>query len=179
MPARRLFFGQKKIGKPCCLIEVHASAFSLVEVVIAIAVFSFCLVTIIYLLGIGLNSSRASGQDSSLTAALQTTDALMRANSTNTLATTTTFNYYFDVNGNAVTNSSVPGFTYLVAIQRVTASSVSALTAVTNTTTTPFLVSPGATNSNRYFLWKVICAYPPPLYPQTNNLLIGETSYDP
>ncbi len=159
-------------------IEIQRSAFSLVEVVIAIAVLSFCLVTIIYLLGVGLKSSQNSGRDSSLVAVLHTADAMMRANTTNTLDAIATTNLYFDLNGNNVASESAANFNYLVTIQRVSSASVSTLTAVSDSTATPS-TSPGVTNVNRFFLWKMTCAYPPPSFPQTNILLMGGTSYDP
>lgn len=154
------------------------AAFSLVEVIIAIGIFTFCIVSIIYLLGVALESSRQSQIDSAMTGVLRVMDSELRALSyTNTNAAGINLQnvadgtkyFYFDVSGNALTNSNQSA--YRAQVTRVNPLEVAALTAVTNGTN----VSPGVTNSTNHYLWVLKVAYPPPKFPQTNSLLLGRS----
>jgi uncharacterized protein (TIGR02598 family) len=143
------------------------AGFSLVEVVIAIGIFAFCVVSIVYLLGTALNTSGDSEKDSSLSAILHSIDSSMRMVPAVNLGTLTTTNFYFDLFGNALTNTSAsgPDVYYSGKVTRISP------TATTTAT--------GVTNTDRYFLWAADFSYPPPGFPITNRLLFGGASYDP
>ncbi|HSI86946.1 MAG: Verru_Chthon cassette protein B [Candidatus Methylacidiphilales bacterium] len=141
-------------------------AFSLVEVVMALGVFSFCLVSVIYLLGVGLGSSRESARDSALAAALRSVDTELRMLPAATLANTTwnsTNLYYFDGAGNRLTNAVANMVMYRARVTRVPPSAAGNLT--------------GATNSTFHYLWTVSFSYPAPQYPMTNTRTVGRTLY--
>ena len=141
-------------------------AFSLIEVVLALGVFSFCLVSVIYLLGVALGSSRESQRDSALAGALRNVDTELRMLPAVYL-TNTTWNstniYYFDAAGNRLTNAIVNSVIYCAKVTRVPPTTVGNLT--------------GATNSTYHFLWTVSFSYPAPNYPITNSRTVGRTLY--
>lgn len=87
------------------------SAFSLVEVVIAIGLVSFALLALVGLLTVGLKSSRESGDDTILAVCTETAQALVRAEgfsqlSANTAYADTTPDFFFDSTGALLTNQS-------------------------------------------------------------------------
>ena len=139
------------------------------EVIIAIGIFSFCIVGIVYLLGAALSSSRESQRDSALRSILQNMEAEMGALPASILTNLASTNFDFDLSGALTT---VPtNRAYRVVASRVSAAAVEGLTSVTNGAN----VSPGATNADNHFLWMLQISYPPPNYPQTNTLMIGRT----
>ncbi|PTY00987.1 hypothetical protein DB346_15395 [Verrucomicrobia bacterium LW23] len=144
----------------------HRRAFSLVEVVLALGVFSFCLVSVIYLLGVGLGSSRESQRDSALAAALRSVDTELRMLPAATLAGAawnSTNVYYFDIAGNRLTNA-VPGMVmYRAKVTRVPVGIAATIT--------------GANDGSFAYLWTVSFSYPAPLYNSTNTRTVGRTLY--
>ena len=152
-------------------------AFSLIEVIIAMGIFTFCIVSIVYLLGTALSSSRQSQIDSALVGILRSMDSELRALPyTNTNAAVLslsspnlvgTSSFFFDQNGSLTTNSNSRAFR--AVLTRI--ANVAALTAVTNGAN----VSPGVTNSTNHYLWVLKVSYPAPNYPYTNSLLLGRT----
>jgi len=138
-----------------------------VEVIIAIGIFAFCIVGIVYLLGSALSSSRESQRDSALRSILQNTEAEMASLPASILTNLTSTNFDFDLSG-ALTTVPTNG-AYRVVVSRVSAAAVTGLTKVMNGTN----ISPGVTNADNHFLWVLRVSYPPPDYPQTNTLMIG------
>ena len=161
---------------------VQDSGFSLVEVVIAIGIFAFAVVGIVYLLGSGLSSSRDSAKDSSIAAALRSVDSTMRTISSGTLAgtvTTSGTSFYFDLFGNMLTSGSASNIYYTANVQRVNAASTEALTGMTNPWYGNTYTDSGTTTPGRYFLWKVTFLYPYPTNTLSTHQLVGGASYDP
>ncbi len=152
-------------------------AFSLIEVIIAMGIFTFCIVSIVYLLGTALSSSRQSQIDSALVGVLRSMDSELRAlpytnSSASALSLTSpnlagTNSFFFDQNGNLTTNTASRSFR--AVLTRVT--NVASLTAVTNGAN----VSPGVTNSTNHYLWVMKVSYPAPNFPYTNSLVLGRT----
>ena len=68
----------------------------MVEVIIAVGIFTFCIVSIVYLLGSALNSSRQSQIDSAMTGILRNMESELRALPSASLAGVSGTNYYFD-----------------------------------------------------------------------------------
>ena len=89
------------------------SAFSLVEVVLAIGLFSFALLALVGLLTVGLKGSRESGDDTILSLCTETTQALVRAEGFSRVLTNalyapgnTTPDFFFDSGGILLTDSA-------------------------------------------------------------------------
>lgn len=144
----------------------RSDAFSLVEVVIAIGIFSFCIISIIYLLGVALDSSRQSQIDSAMTGVLRNMDAELRGlpyNDPNALslnsATLESTDYFFDSAGNLAANTA--NRIFRARLSRVAPAKVGTLTSVTNST--------------NHYLWVLKVAYPAPNFPLTNTLLFGRS----
>jgi len=131
---------------------------------VALGIFAFCIVGIVALLSTALNSSRDSLKDSALSAALRRLDAEMRALPSSALTNTAwyaTNRFYFDTEGNYLTNSN--GCQYMVQLQRIEPDRLGGLV--------------GTTNSNTHFLWMAEFSYPPPVFRQKANILIGRAFY--
>ena len=149
--------------------RIRPGAFSLVEVIIAVGIFTFCIVSIVYLLGSALNSSRQSQMDSAMTAILRNAESELRAVPSANLAAMTGVSSYYDVGGNLATNTNSRAF--LAVVTRVAPASVASMTSVTNGAN----ISAGITNTTNNYLWVLKVSYPPPNYPLTNNLILGRT----
>jgi len=149
------------------------SSFSLVELVFAVAIFSFCIVSLIYLLDVALTSLGRSKQDSAMDSVLHTIDAQLRAAATTNIGSASySTNYYFDSTG-SLTNITGSPVLYRVLAQRINPTTVNSLMTTTGTNTT------GTTGyTNGYYLWSVQVSYPPNSYPKTNYFLIGHAYYD-
>ena len=141
----------------------------MVEVIIAVGIFTFCIVSIVYLLGSALNSSRQSQIDSAMTGILRNMESELRALPSASLAGVSGTNYYFDAGGNRTTNTN--SREYLAAVTRVASAAVAGMTSVTNGTN----ISSGITNTTNNYLWVLKVSYPPPNYPLTNSLILGRT----
>lgn len=158
------------------LHRARTGGFSLIEVIIAIGIFTFCIVSIVYLLGVALESSRQSQIDSAMIGILRNMDSEVRAlpytnasgASLITVANAGT-NFFFDSVGNLTTNDAQK--IYRANLVRVDSSIVASLTSVTNGTN----ISPGVTNATNHYLWVLNVTYPAPSYPNTNRLLLGRT----
>lgn len=158
--------------------RTQAGGFSLIEVIIAIGIFTFCIVSIVYLLGVALESSRQSQIDSAMTGILRNMDFEVRSlpytNASGASLLTVTnagTNFFFDSVGNLTTNDAQK--IYRANLVRVSSSDVATLTSVSNSVSGN--ISPGATNSTNHYLWVLNVAYPAPSYPNTNRLLLGRT----
>ena len=171
-------------------------AFTLVEVMLALGIFSFCIVSVIFLLGIGLTSSRDSQKDSAMAAALHSIDSSMRAIPPSTLDAApmgpqaSGIWFTLDLYGN-VTSSGTTGAPS-VSSSAVTSGSYSFLATLTRmdpsspiVSQTMGFVDPSSQNSDPniheyWFLWTIDVAYPPPNYPNhmKRPLLFGNASYD-
>ncbi|MEI8045486.1 MAG: hypothetical protein WCL11_29020 [Verrucomicrobiota bacterium] len=87
------------------------SAFSLVEVVIAIGLVSFALLSLIGLLTVGLKSSRESAEDTILSLCTGTAQALVRTNGFSGASTNPSLNdanpdFFFDADGILLTDTN-------------------------------------------------------------------------
>jgi len=93
------------IGIPAASLAQGQSAFTLVEVVLALGLFSFALLSLMSLLPVGLDSSRQALQISRIASVFQkVTSDLTEAQFANVAAMVPT-TYYFDYDGNT-TNAS-------------------------------------------------------------------------
>ncbi|MEI9999101.1 MAG: hypothetical protein WDO13_07975 [Verrucomicrobiota bacterium] len=140
------------------------TAFSLVEVVFAIAIFSFCIITLIFLLDMGLLSERQSQDDSALAGALENLNSSLRALPVSLLTNASTFpsNYYFDAQGNMLPGSA--NSLYRVIVRRVSSTPSGAFSLALSDTT-------------NYVLFAVEFSYPTPAYASTNRMVIGRALY--
>ncbi len=121
-----------------------AAAFSLVEVVIALGVISFALVSMIGLMGVGINASRQSSENTALTAMISQVLGKVRASSNAPPAT----NFFFDADGLPLTNSA--GAIYQCAVSS------------TNPPATEISdVSGNFLKATLVFTWPVSAAVPP------------------
>ena len=87
-----------------------ARGFTLVEIVIALGLFSFAIIGVIFLLGSGLTSSKDTQRDSALSSALAASAALLRSGTAPLSASTN----YFDQQGSLVTNLSTAYYQFTV-----------------------------------------------------------------
>jgi uncharacterized protein (TIGR02598 family) len=84
-------------------------AFSLVEVVLALGIFSFVIVVILALIPISIRSSKGASDDMALSLMIQATTASLHKAGLPTLAALTpngTTNYYFDANGRMLSSAA-------------------------------------------------------------------------
>jgi len=105
--------------------DLQSRAFSLVEVVISLAVISFALLTLLGLFGVGMASGRRSGEDTSLASiAWQTlTDLQSQTNfKAQAIASGVTTNYFFDYTGQPTNAETQPYFACKVAMRNPNAS---------------------------------------------------------
>jgi len=137
----------------------HQAAFSLIEVVLALGITSFAIISIIGLLSFGLQNSRESAEDTNLALITQTTTSLLRSlpftnilNSATFATNNTNANYFFDVTGDLTRDATgAPA----------TVPNADSLFACTLARRTPPLSTPGkaiATPTARRWLFPV----PPP-----------------
>ncbi len=94
-------------------------AFTLVEVVLAIGVLSFCLITLLGLLGVGLGNGLKSNDDTVL--ASMAWEAANNLRSETNLAGGFTTNFYFDHTGQSLTSASGAYFKCAVTTNNPTA----------------------------------------------------------
>lgn len=80
----------------------QARGFTLIEIVIALGLFSFAIIGVVFLLGTGLSTSRETQRDSGLASALATSAALLRSGA----APVAAYTNYYDQQGGWQTNAS-------------------------------------------------------------------------
>jgi len=108
---------QRTIGESGCRLLAQTfwrkSAFSLVEVVIALGLVSFVLISLVGLLATGLRSSRESGEDTNLAFCAETAQQLLRTegfsnalNNANYAPGDSTPDFFFDSTGCLQTDAS-------------------------------------------------------------------------
>ncbi|MEO7934191.1 MAG: hypothetical protein ABIT76_13640 [Chthoniobacterales bacterium] len=135
------------------------AGFTLIEVVMSIGLFSFCIVSIIFLFGVGLDSSRESQRDAAFGAILREMDVELRSKSVS-LTASNDLTLFFNAVGSTVANTS-PEAAFRAVSHRVAANKA------------------GVTNTNRLSIWKVEISYPAPSYPSTSRpYLIGNALYE-
>ena len=111
------------------LPDVQTRAFSLVEVVISLAVISFALLTLLGLFGVGMASGRRSGEDTSLASISWQvlTDLQSQTNfKAAAIASSASTNYIFDYTGQPTNSETQPYFTCNVTARNPTSSEVTA-----------------------------------------------------
>ena len=122
----------------------HPAGFSLIEVVLALGITSFTIISIIGLLSFGLQNSRESAEDTNLALITQTTTSLLRSQPFTNILNSATFatnntnaNYFFDVTGDLTRDATgAPA----------TVPNADSLFACTLARRTPPLATPGTTN---------------------------------
>lgn len=117
------------------------------EIVLAVGIFAFSIVGVVFLLGNALQSSSDTQRDSALSSALQTTAGIIHTYS----ASKTSDVLYFDQHGSLVTNAKNAHFRFV-------------LTSVGNA---------GTANPAKLEYWTVQTGTPPPNYPQTDHFLLS------
>jgi len=137
--------------------------FTLVEITIALGIFAFCIVAILGLLQVALNSSRDSRIDSSTCGILNNLEADIRAAAVPALGGTNFPDQYFDVAGNPLVSSNSPDVQFRVTLQRVSDQSVGNLFSLTN--------------GSMLQLWAATISYPPPGYNQTKKFVFGRQAW--
>ena len=85
--------------------------FTLIEIAIALGIFSFAIIGVIFLLGTGLTSTKDTQRDSSLSSALAASAALLRSGTVPLSATTN----LFDMQGSLVTDPTKAYYRFTVA----------------------------------------------------------------
>ena len=112
-----------------------SGGFTLVEIVMAIGIFAFAIVGVVFLLGTALESSAATQRDSALSAALTTTASMVR--SYDNLAVPATL--YFDLQGSPTTvaNTATPPY-YQFAIAASSSGVLNNLEIYSITVTAPY-----------------------------------------
>lgn len=88
------------------IIRIRKDAFSLVEVALAIGLFSFCLIALMGLIPVALQTSRNSINRNTTTRMLQSVRASLLSTPSSTLATNGSGSFLFDPEGNAWTTNS-------------------------------------------------------------------------
>jgi uncharacterized protein (TIGR02598 family) len=88
--------------------HVASRAFTLVEVVVALGIFTFCLVCLFGLFSVGMANSRKSSENTSI--ASMSSQVLSSLQTQNTNAAGQSLTYYFDVDGQ-MTNATASYFT--------------------------------------------------------------------
>ena len=127
----------------------------------AVGIFAFCIVSLVYLLGVALDSSRESQRDTAATAMIRSLDAELRATPVASLSSTSwtaTNTVYFDLAGNRTTNAG--RVFYRATLRRAPADLLGS-----------------ASNSTNFFLWVVELSHPAPGYSQTNRFTLGRGVY--
>lgn len=89
----------------------RVSAFTLVEIVMAIGIFTFALIGVVMLLGNALRSSSETQRDSALATALGTSASVVRSMSTSVSST----NLFFNQQGSLLTNNSQAYFQFALS----------------------------------------------------------------
>ncbi len=149
-----------KLGSPPNAESRHeASGFSLVELIIALGLFSFCIVSIIFLLSSGLSSSHDTQRDAAFGAILRSMDVELRSRSSS-IAGVNDLTLYFNAAGGIVTNTSSQDVIFRAVVKRIAPASAAA--------------TAGITNTSKFSMWRVDIAYPSPTYNLTSSpYLIG------
>jgi type II secretory pathway pseudopilin PulG len=80
-----------------------ADAFTLVEIVIAIGIFTFAVLGVVFMLGNALRSSSETQRDSALASVVSSSASLVRSQPTNATGAT---HFYFSLHGAMLTSSS-------------------------------------------------------------------------
>ena len=126
----------------------------------ALGIFIVCLVAIIYLISDALKTARESQRASALSAAVKNVDCSLRMD-----FASATSPFYFDVYGNNLTDGTSPELYYRARVTRVEKAAAGAAL--------------GLSKADRFYLWNVEFAYPPPAFQSTFRMLSGATNYDP
>jgi len=111
-----------------------SGAFTLVEIVMALGIFAFAIVGVVFLLGTALESSAATQRDSALSAALTSSASVLR--SYDNLAVPSTL--YFDQQGSPITAANMAKAYYQFAIVATTSGVLTNLEIYSITVTAPY-----------------------------------------
>jgi len=130
-------------------------AFSLIEIVIALGIVSFCVIPLLGLMTSGLQASKNSQQDTVLALAAKYILSDLRGQTFSSLNVGATTNYLFDYQGDPLSSNSPPSqHAYYTAAVTITANPLAAVTSW-NTNASPNLLGvkitfdwPGQTNGN-------------------------------
>lgn len=137
--------------------------FTLVEVVVAIGIFAFCIVAVLGLMQVALSASRDSQIDSSIGGLIGNLSASLNSLDANELAAAASTNRYFDEAGRPL-STNAQGSAYF----RTT------LSAVAPTVIEQTFALPGGTNLH---VWAVAIEYPAPQYGRNAGLILGRKNW--
>lgn len=140
-----------------------AGGFSLVEVVVAIGIFAFCIVALIGLLQVALTSVRESQVDSSLASVMGNLSARLNTIDATELSTVNGTNHYFDLTGMPLSASNDPSVYFRAK-----------WTAVDSVTMASLFDLPGGVNLRT---WTVAIEYPAPQYGKSLRFLVGRRAW--
>jgi len=91
------------------------SGFTLVEIAMAVGIFAFAILGVVFLLGTGLRSSAEVRRDSALSSALMTSSALLRAPA----AAPASLTLLFDDSGSQVTDPKKAIYEFVIATSAI------------------------------------------------------------
>ncbi len=129
--------------RTCTSYHIRSGGFSLIEIVLALGIISFALVSILGLLAGALSTSRDASDDR--IAASMTTRLLSELRSSATFQNATT-NYYFDVDGQLLTSED--GAVYEVEVEQVINTDYNDGSGTANLMNIIMNISPPAANQN-------------------------------
>lgn len=138
-------------------------AFSLVEVVVAIGIFAFCIVALIGLLQMALASVRESQVDSSLASVMGNLSAQLNTIDAAELPSVAATNQYFDLTGMPLAATNLSSSYFRAKWDAVDSASIDSLFGL-----------PGGVNLRT---WAVSIEYPAPQYSKSHRLLIGRRAW--
>lgn len=142
--------------------------FSLVEITIALGIFTFAILSIIGLLSVALNTSEETQRDSSLTTLIRTLNSEVRsATTSNSVTALLNGPLYYDLVGKPVAGGN--SNSYFKVTFTHSNQGTNSQTAVKS-----LLGLKSATNLN---IWSATIAYPPPANPLKTVVLINNATY--
>jgi uncharacterized protein (TIGR02598 family) len=140
----------------------RARGFSLVEIVIALGVFSFAVIGVFGLISIALNTSKEAQRDSTLASVIRTLDADIRSTTSSAaIAALSTTPRYFDEVGKPLTSST--GAYCKVTLVKGSESNIAG--------------TYGLANASNLHVWSATIAYPAPVYKETTVFLLSSSTY--
>jgi len=125
--------------------------FTLVEVVIALGIFSFCIISVLGLMQVALASSRDSQTDSSISSLVSNLSARLGSLDSNSV--------FFDRTGMPVQTNAMSSAYFRASLTPVDPAAVASTF--------------GLTNGNSLQVWSVSIGHPSPAYGQTFRIILG------
>lgn len=144
-------------------MDGRQGGFTLVEVVIAIGLFTFCVIAMVGLLQVALSSTRDAQTDSAIAGLMGNLSAKLDSLSESQLAGLQSSNRFFDAVGGPLEQGNDPAAYFRVRFEPVSASAVNETFALTN--------------APDFHVWTVAVDYPAPGFARSKQFPIGTRAW--